>query len=73
MQDGLRQVARSPRDEHERTRSAQEVGQSSGFTLDISTEGEVQKLPAHLQRQVLLIMREILRFAQNDITNEHDY
>jgi signal transduction histidine kinase len=40
---------------------AQEIGQSAGFTLEVSSEGETQNLPAHLQRQIFLILREAIR------------
>lgn len=40
---------------------AQETSSSAGFTLEISSEGESQNLPAHLQRQIFSILREAIR------------
>ena len=40
---------------------AQEASHTAGFTLEISSTGEAQSLPAHLQLQVFSILREAIR------------
>jgi len=40
---------------------AQEASSTAGFTLEISSDGQAQNLPAHVQLQVFSILREAIR------------